>query len=1013
VTKLAAVAPEPSETREITAFVAGVRRRLLRRSQVRWVGTGGAVALGLLLLLAVGGGVFGPSAAWRSIVTLVLGGGAGTLAVFGARDILRRRSDEFIARQIGDRLPGLGDDVWSALELERELPRIDADGLLSPELVRAHRARVAFELRSIDPRALVALEPRRLWPLVGVAALFAIMMLAWPAGMRRGFSAMQPFAEPVATSNEPIVGDLELTLQYPKYTELPPRVIPGSSGHVLALPGTRVTVNARALVAAGREATLELTPEGDAAKELPVEVRDQKLAAAFDVRGRGSYRFILGAGSRRVREPDAHRIDVEPDRAPRVDLFAPADPLEVPGPRRVELAWSVDDDYGLGAVTLVWKAGENAPQRREIGRAEGKRAASGKFEWDLAELDLKAGVHVAYWLEALDNDTEPKPNVGRSKTLTLLLTDPHAQTERALDQLAALLDEMVQLLGDRLEARAPTDDALADRMGTVHLRGEGLLLMMTRAEQSLNETKRSKDEKLQLAEMHARLGRVLRDEEQLLNELRDKRRKTGQPLKGVAHALDAKNQVNVAELERDIIAVDDLMGKQRLEELLALADEMAHARDRLKQLMQQYKQSRSPEVKKEIERELKALERKLAELSQKASKLASELPDQFLNAEAMGKNDLSSEMQKIRDLLDKGDVNAAMAALEKMSQSLDRMTSSMENDLRGYRDQRFSAEEKAMAEAENKLSDLAQDEKQLRDETEAVRQRARDAAQKLMKDRVDSLVKKERDKIAKLKKQLDDVDPLALSPYDQDEMGRIKRRVDDTDRALAEKDLDEARGMARAAHELLRNLAMDLHDENARAWKRSSPKSRKTQDQVGNGEMTAREIADELDKAMPSPSQMMSPEDQKRLGELGKRQASVKKRAQELSRELGKPRLGADGKPMPSPVPRDIGGGLGEAGQHMERAEDELRGQRPRDAVGEEAQALDRLQKMRDELQQQRRPRDQQSSGRIDKEPVRIPGADEFRAPKEFRQDLLEAMKRGAPSEYKEQLKKYYEELAK
>ena len=40
-------------------------------------------------------------------------------------------------------------------------------------------------------------------------------------------------------------------------------------------------------------------------------------------------------------------------------------------------------------------------------------------------------------------------------------------------------------------------------------------------------------------------------------------------------------------------------------------------------------------------------------------------------------------------------------------------------------------------------------------------------------------------------------------------------------------------------------------------------------------------------------------------------------------------------------------------------------------------------------------------------------GAWNSSAPKEFRQDLLDAMKRGAPTEYKEQLKRYYEELAK
>jgi hypothetical protein len=455
------------------------------------------------------------------------------------------------------------------------------------------------------------------------------------------------------------------------------------------------------------------------------------------------------------------------------------------------------------------------------------------------------------------------------------------------------------------------------------------------------------------------------------------------------------------------------MGKQRLEELLAVADEMAQARDRLKKLMAEYKKTQSAALKKEIERELRELERKLAELAQKATRLAAELPDQFLNAEAMGKNDIGQQMQKLREMLDKGDINSAMAELERMSQALDRMMSSMESDLRGYRNERFSAEEKAMAEAENKLSDLAEEQRQVREETEAVRKRAREATQKIMKDRVEPFVKKEREKVAKLKKQLDELDPMSLSPYDQDELGRIKSRVNDTDRALAEKDIDEARGMARAAHEALRNMAMDLHDEEARAWKRSSARLRKTQDQVGDNEMLAREIADELDKAMPSPSQLMSPEDQKKLSELAKRQSSVRKRTQDFSRELGKPRPGPDGKPQPSLVPRDVGNGLREAGQHMERAEDDLRGQEPRDAASEEAQALDKLQQMKQQMEQQRRPRDQQAGGRIDKEPVRIPGAEEFRAPKEFRQDLLEAMKRGAPSEYKEQLKKYYEELAK
>ena len=115
------------------------------------------------------------------------------------------------------------------------------------------------------------------------------------------------------------------------------------------------------------------------------------------------------------------------------------------------------------------------------------------------------------------------------------------------------------------------------------------------------------------------------------------------------------------------------------------------------------------------------------------------------------------------------------------------------------------------------------------------------------------------------------------------------------------------------------------------------------------------------------------------------------------------------GAKLPGKLPE----GAKQAGQHMERAESKLRQHDPRDAEGEENQALQQLGQMKQQLGEQRRPKEQELGGRSDKEPVKIPGADEYKAPREFRQDLLEAMKRAAPPEYKDQVKRYYEELVK
>jgi hypothetical protein len=51
--------------------------------------------------------------------------------------------------------------------------------------------------------------------------------------------------------------------------------------------------------------------------------------------------------------------------------------------------------------------------------------------------------------------------------------------------------------------------------------------------------------------------------------------------------------------------------------------------------------------------------------------------------------------------------------------------------------------------------------------------------------------------------------------------------------------------------------------------------------------------------------------------------------------------------------------------------------------------------------------------GELSHERVEIPGAEAYKVPAEFRRDILEAMKQGAPEPYKPELQRYYEELVK
>lgn len=1025
----------PNPPAVIRGFLSAVRARLRRRELEHVVGMLGLGVAASALVLLLAAAALGPWAAWPILVIAALLGWAlaGAILWWRARSWLR--SDDAVARLAGRALPFVGDELLSAVELGRELPRLEIDPILSPELVRGLELRVADRLVGASPAALVDLAPARRLGLKLLAVLIAAYgaaALVWPRGLSHGWALLRHGGiELIESSNEPLVGDLRLTLVYPPYTKLGARDIPGSSGQVLALPGTTVHLEAHALRATAGDASVVVEPDGERPEKHAAELRSGAwLRAEFLVRRAGGYRFVLGSGRRRVQEAEPRRIEIEPDRPPRVELYAPAgEPLEVAESRRIELGYSIDDDYGITGLELVWRQSSGKEGRRSIAllpKEKGERVASGKFEWDLGELDLKPGARVAYHLEAKDNDNVSGPNKGSSRTLHLSVFSPREKQEAALSEQQQVLEQAVGLLADRLEFRpGENEDRTLDRFGAFRSRTEALLAALGRLEQTLGSAATSRATRQALGEIHDRLSKLAAEEARTLADLHERRRRA--PLKaGQARALEAAQPRHVAELEKDVLMLDDLLGRQRLEELLAVGDEMARARDRLKSLLEEYRRTRSDALKAEIERELRQLERRLAELQAKASRLASELPDEFVNSDAMRKQNLQDQLGRIRELMARGDVEQAMAELEKMSSSLGRMMAGLEGGLRSYRRERFSAEEKALAEMENRLRDLEHDEQQLKNETQTLRERTRAEARKQMRDRIDPLLRRAKEKVAKLKKSLGGVEPPLLGSYQHEELDRVRRRVDDLEKMLDQGDLDEARGMAEQASQGLKGLSSELRDQETRVWRDARGPMRRAREQVEQGEALARELADEMGKALPKPSDLLSEEEQRRLSELAERQEATRRRATELGRQLARARSGegkgegkgeakGEGKAEPrgEPMGSEMQEGLREAARHMERAGGRLKGRALPDALGEESAALERLGKLKEQLEQQRRPRDQMAGGALDKEPVKIPGAEEYRPPKEFRQDLLEAMKRSAPAEYKQQIKRYYEELAK
>jgi hypothetical protein len=116
----------------------------------------------------------------------------------------------------------------------------------------------------------------------------------------------------------------------------------------------------------------------------------------------------------------------------------------------------------------------------------------------------------------------------------------------------------------------------------------------------------------------------------------------------------------------------------------------------------------------------------------------------------------------------------------------------------------------------------------------------------------------------------------------------------------------------------------------------------------------------------------------------------------------------------------------------MQGAAGELARRDPQRGHGRQRQALDALARLRAGMEQMARqgqgrggegmpvpfamqPGGHEEGDALEPSPekVEIPGAEAYKAPEEFRKDLMEAMKQGAPEKYKGEVSRYYQELVK
>jgi DNA repair exonuclease SbcCD ATPase subunit len=381
-------------------------------------------------------------------------------------------------------------------------------------------------------------------------------------------------------------------------------------------------------------------------------------------------------------------------------------------------------------------------------------------------------------------------------------------------------------------------------------------------------------------------------------------------------------------------------------------------------------------------------------------------------------------------MLAKGDLEAALKELDAMGSALQEMLASLERTA-GHPGRQNAALMKEMLELKRQLETLQAEQERLAAETERVKADYRRRVAERMQAaeerarRMAELAREARERVREAGK--------GVTMRSEEAFGMSRDRLQDLERALAMRDFDAALETVRRALPPMQRLATELEEDAFTAERypgqrgREPAQAREAAQRAQGALPPAREVRQELERLFPDPRTVLAPGEQARLERQSRRQGELEREAGAMQRRLQD--LMRQAPVFPPQAPQLVGESRG----HMQQAVEELARRNPQRGHSQQRQALDALSRFRKGLEEMARRGgrgagggfpfpfaaadmgggEEGSMGDPSGEKVEIPGADAHRSPEEFRRDLLEAMKQGAPEAYQAEVKRYYEELVR
>jgi Domain of unknown function (DUF4175) len=932
------------------------------------------------------------SAAW----VWAMASAAFALALMLALAPLRNYRGAKIADVLSVADPSLAHRMRSALELSAA----GADPQTSNELQAAHIAGVQ--------RALDALPTRRVLPWTGLihsSLLFGLLALLAFAALSLQRPPLLAFVRAlIAPAQErsdgtriaQVVQSTQVQLSYPSYLGRNPTWLENPS-EISVPAGTTLELRVKPRFAAER-GKLHASSQ-----TIALAVADDgTLRGQLTARSKTQLRFELESHGIRYEDPRAIALDVTADNAPVVEIIEPHTGTLAPPGEAIALRFVATDDLGLANVNLHARVADGPEKQRQVFSAidDGgpQRELHSGLQLVPEELGAREGDTLVIWLEARDTDLVSGPHVGRSQEITLEVAQPGQGLSELIPSLQEIADAAVDLLGVRLDHAVPKESAEARaRFEALSRATHAWLEQIDTLLRNADQTHVASLEVDRMRGMRKRNERLLTSEA-VLHE---------PTTRGFTERTDVDTR-HVDELERDVLFLADTLARAHVDEAKAIAEELRELKRHIETLLDQLGKTHSPEAERELMREIAQAQRRLGELAQSLSRMATRVPGEFVNRDAMQKDAAESSLANLQRAVQDHDLRSAAEHLDALAKQIDDLAAQLGQGGLRLQESRFGPRDQAMAEARQKLGMLGSEQNRLAERSAAVTRSALDRTQGNQGEaRARGLLPQ----AEALEQAASELAQGQTNGFQSGAANRAAERLRDARDALRSGDLAKAQEMTGSAMRGLRENAAELESE-ARMFPGRHGEAAQRAEAARKAVSDAERLSSAIDHAMPPLEDHINDAEREKLRADADAQQKTADAAGQLKKAFDK---GPDGMPL-SPEATDA---LSEAQESMQRAQHALEHGRPDQANREQQQAAERLQKLSQSLAEQQRSGNRGGSGHKQGStgengrdaPVHIPGAEEWKGPTELRRKLLDAMHESGPAGYEAATQQYYQEL--